>query len=54
MAETEVKQSAVGTTPTARAKPTNKDGFVKGQEVSEKDYFSFLAKQRLINSKKSQ
>lgn len=25
---------------------TNEDGFQKGQEVSEKDYFKFIAEQR--------
>ena len=46
------KASPVGTPPAAKAKTTNKDGFVKGQEVSEKDYFTFLAKQRLARNNK--
>lgn len=41
-----VKTSPVGTPPTAKQKPTNKDGFIKGQEVNQDEYFKFISQQR--------
>lgn len=45
--EEEVTASSVGVPAKGKEKTTNKDGFVKGQEVSEKDYALYIAKQRL-------
>lgn len=42
----EVVISPVGTPATGRQTTLNKDGLVKGQVVSEKDYWSILNKQR--------
>lgn len=47
VSESEVQISPVGTTATGKQKATNKDGFIKGQLVNEKDYFKYMAEQRL-------
>ena len=46
----DVVVSPVGTPATGRQATKNKNGFVKGQEVSNKDYFEFIAKQRLVKN----
>lgn len=33
-------------TPTETVEELNEDGFIKGQEVNEKDYFKFISEQR--------
>lgn len=45
--EKEVEISPVGTPATGKQKAENKDGFIKGQVIEPKDYFKFMAEQRL-------
>lgn len=42
----DVKEAVVTPKPKAKPSTKNKDGFIKGAEVSEKDYFSQMAKLR--------
>ena len=39
-------QEVVENTTDSEVVETNEDGFEKGQEVNEKDYFKFIAEQR--------
>lgn len=43
--------SPVGTQATGKQNPRNKDGFIKGSEVKEADYYLHLARMRQAKKK---